>query len=249
MKVLVAVKSVVDYNIKVHVKSDNSAVQLDNLKMSINPFDEVALEEAIRLKEQGIVSEIIVVSCGDISSKNILQYSLAMGADRAIWCESTIDIQPLAIAKILKVIVESEEPQMVFLGKQSIDNDAAQTGQILSGILNYSQATFASKLEFVDEELFVTSEADSGNITISVKLPTVITVDLSLNSPRYISLQNIIKSKKKNIDHIKAEEICRDISPRFKVLRVEELKKNKKVVLLNDVDLLINKLRNEAKVI
>ncbi|MBW0454413.1 MAG: electron transfer flavoprotein subunit beta/FixA family protein [Candidatus Kinetoplastibacterium crithidii] len=244
MKVLVAIKSVIDHNVTVQIRDDNLGVKTDNVKISANPFDEIALEAAIQLKEKGIVSEIIVVSCGR-DCKTVLQNALAMGADRAFFVYSNIELQPLAVAKIIKKMVQEEEPQIVFLGKQSIDNDSCQTGQILAGLLNWSQATFASCIDFIDNRVLVNTEVDFGSKLISVKLPTVITTDLNLNQPRYISLQNLIKAKKKKIELINAEEISNEIKARIITLNIKEEKKDKKTVFFNSIDILLNKLKNE----
>ncbi|WBF65254.1 MAG: electron transfer flavoprotein subunit beta/FixA family protein [Candidatus Kinetoplastibacterium crithidii] len=244
MKVLVAIKSVIDHNITVQIRDDNLGIKTDNVKISANPFDEIALEAAIQLKEKGIISEIIVISCG-FNCKAILQNALAMGADRAIFVYSNIDLEPLPVAKIIKKIVQKEKPQIVFLGKQSIDKDSCQTGQILAGLLNWSQATFASCIDFIDNRLLVNTEVDFGSKLVSVKLPTVITADLNLNEPRYISLQNLIKSKKKKIELIDLEEISNEITSRIVVLNIEEAKKNKKTLFFSDIDILIDKLKNE----
>ena len=249
MKILVAVKRVVDYNVKVRVKSDNSGVDIANVKMSMNPFDEIAVEEAVRLKEAGIVTEIIVVSVGPTQCQETLRTALAIGADRAILVESDADLQPLAVAKILKALADKEQAQMVILGKQAIDDDSNQTGQMLAALLDIPQATFASKVVIADGKATVTREVDGGLETIALTLPAVITTDLRLNEPRYVTLPNIMKAKKKTLEIVKPEELGVDINPRLKTLKVEEPPKRTAGVMVADVAALVEKLKNEAKVI
>jgi len=249
MKILVAVKRVVDYNVKVRVKSDNSGVDIANVKMSMNPFDEIAVEEAVRLKEAGMVAEIIVVSAGPTQCQETLRTALAIGADRAILVESDADLQPLAVAKILKALADKEQAQMVILGKQAIDDDSNQTGQMLAALLDIPQATFASKVVIADGKATVTREVDGGLETIALTLPAVITTDLRLNEPRYVTLPNIMKAKKKTLEIVKPEELGVDIAPRLKTLKVEEPPKRTAGVMVADVAALVEKLKNEAKVI
>ena len=249
MKVLVAVKRVVDYNVKVRPKSDGSGVDLANVKMSINPFCEIAVEEAVRLKEKGIATEVIAVSIGDKSSQEQLRTALALGADRAIQVEAGTDVQPLAVAKLLKAVVDKEEPQIVILGKQSIDGDNNQTGQMLAALANMSQGTFASELNVEGDKAQVTREIDGGLQTIELKLPMVLTTDLRLNEPRYASLPNIMKAKKKPMDVLTAEELGVDVTPRVKTLKVEPPAERQAGVKVETVDELVDKLKNEAKVI
>jgi len=249
MKVLVPVKRVVDYNVKVRVKADGSGVETANVKMSMNPFDEIAVEEAVRLKEAGVVKEILVVSCGTAASQETLRTALALGADRAILVESDTELQPLAVAKLLKAVVQKENPHFAILGKQAIDDDCNQTGQMLSALLGWSQATFASKVKIADGRAEVTREVDGGLETISVKLPAVITADLRLNEPRYVTLPNIMKAKKKPLETLKPDALGVDVSPRLATLKVEEPPKRKAGVKVPDAKALVEKLRNEAKVI
>jgi electron transfer flavoprotein beta subunit len=249
MKVLVPVKRVVDYNVKVRVKADGSGVETANVKMSMNPFDEIAVEEAVRLKEAGVVKEILVVSCGTAASQETLRTALALGADRAILVESDAELQPLAVAKLLKAVVQKESPHFAILGKQAIDDDCNQTGQMLSALLGWSQATFASKVKIADGKAEVTREVDGGLETISVKLPAVITADLRLNEPRYVTLPNIMKAKKKPLETLKPDALGVDVSPRLATLKVEEPPKRKAGVKVPDAKALVEKLRNEAKVI
>jgi len=249
MKILVAVKRVVDYNVKVRVKSDNSGVDIANVKMSMNPFDEIAVEEAVRLKEAGMVTEIIVVSAGPTQCQETLRTALAIGADRAILVESDADLQPLAVAKILKALTDKERAQMVILGKQAIDDDSNQTGQMLAALLDIPQATFASKVVIAEGKATVTREVDGGLETIALTLPAVITTDLRLNEPRYVTLPNIMKAKKKTLEIVKPEELGVDIAPRLKTLKVEEPPKRTAGVMVADVAALVEKLKNEAKVI
>ncbi len=249
MKVLVPVKRVVDYNVKVRVKADGSGVETANVKMSMNPFDEIAVEEAVRLKEAGVVKEILVVSCGTAASQETLRTALALGADRAILVESDAELQPLAVAKLLKAVVQKENPNFAILGKQAIDDDCNQTGQMLAALLGWSQATFASKVKIADGRAEVTREVDGGLETISVKLPAVITSDLRLNEPRYVTLPNIMKAKKKPMETLKPDALGVDVSPRITTLKVEEPPKRKAGVKVADAKALVEKLRNEAKVI
>ena len=249
MKLLVAVKRVVDYNVKIWLKLNNSGVDLANIKMSMNPFDEIAVEEAVRLKEAGIVTEIIVVSAGPTQCQETLRTALAIGADRAILVESDADLQPLAVAKILKALTDKERAQMVILGKQAIDDDSNQTGQMLAALLDIPQATFASKVVIAEGKATVTREVDGGLETIALTLPAVITTDLRLNEPRYVTLPNIMKAKKKTLEIVKPEELGVDITPRLKTLKVEEPPKRTAGVMVADVAALVEKLKNEAKVI
>jgi len=249
MKVLVPVKRVVDYNVKVRVKADGSGVETANVKMSMNPFDEIAVEEAVRLKEAGVVKEILVVSCGTAASQETLRTALALGADRAILVECAEELQPLAVAKLLKAVVDKESPNFAILGKQAIDDDCNQTGQMLSALLGWSQATFASKVKIAEGRAEVTREVDGGLETISVKLPAVITADLRLNEPRYVTLPNIMKAKKKPLETLKPDALGVDVSPRLTTLKVEEPPKRKAGVKVPDAKALVEKLRNEAKVI
>jgi electron transfer flavoprotein beta subunit len=249
MKVLVAVKRVVDYNVKVRVKSDGSGVDIANVKMSMNPFDEIAVEEAVRLKEKGVVSEIVVVSAGDGKSQETLRTALALGADRAILVETAVELQPLAVAKLLKALADKEQPQVVILGKQAIDDDANQTGQMLAALTDWGQATFASKVEIADGQAQVTREIDGGLETLSVSLPAIITTDLRLNEPRYVTLPNIMKAKKKQLDVFKPEDLGVDVAPRLKTLKLSEPAKRGAGVKVADVATLVDKLKNEAKVI
>ena len=249
MKILVAVKRVVDYNVKIRVKSDGSGVDLANVKMSMNPFDEIAVEEAVRLKEAGIATEVVVMSAGVTQCQETLRTALAIGADRAILVESDTDLQPLAVAKILKALSEKESAQIIILGKQAIDDDSNQTGQMLASLLDIPQATFASKVLVADGKATVTREVDGGLETITLTLPAVITTDLRLNEPRYVTLPNIMKAKKKTIDIVKPEDLGVDIAPRLKTLKVEEPPKRSAGVMVADVAALVEKLKNEAKVI
>jgi electron transfer flavoprotein beta subunit len=249
MKVLVAVKRVVDYNVKIRVNSDQTAVETANVKMSMNPFDEIAVEEGIRLKEAGTASELIAFSVGPKQSQETIRTALAMGADRGILVETEIMVEPLAVAKCLKAIVEKENPDLVIVGKQAIDDDSNQTGQMLAALLGWSQGTFASNLILSDSSIKVTREVDGGLETVDLKMPAVVTTDLRLNEPRYASLPNIMKAKKKTIDVTNPEELGIDISPRLTVLKVEEPTKRLAGVMVEDVVQLVDKLRNEAKVI
>ena len=249
MKVLVPVKRVVDYNVKVRVKSDGSGVDIANVKMSMNPFDEIAVEEAVRLKEKGIVTEIIAVSCGDTKCQETLRTAMAIGADRDILVETTVELQPLAVAKLLKALVDKEQPQLVILGKQAIDDDSNQTGQMLAALADLPQATFASKVEATADKVTVTREVDGGLETIALTLPAIITTDLRLNEPRYVTLPNIMKAKKKQLDIVKPEDLGVDVTPRLKTLKVSEPPKRGAGIKVPDVATLVNKLKTEAKVI
>lgn len=249
MKILVAAKRVVDYNVKIRVKSDGSGVDLANVKMSMNPFDEIAVEEAVRLKEAGVATEVVVVSAGSAQCQETLRTALAIGADRAILVETDADLQPLAVAKILKALCEKEQAQIVILGKQAIDDDSNQTGQMLASLMDIPQATFASKVVVADGKASVTREVDGGLETIAINLPAVITTDLRLNEPRYVTLPNIMKAKKKTLEVIKPEELGVDIAPRLKTLKVEDPPKRSAGVMVADVAALVEKLKNEAKVI
>ena len=256
MKVLVPVKRVVDYNVKVRVKSDNSGVDIANVKMSMNPFDEIAIEEAVRLREKGVVTEVIAVSCGVIQCQETLRTAMAIGADRAILVESTAELQPLAVAKLLKALVDKEQPGLIILGKQAIDDDCNQTGQMLAALCDLPQATFASKVEIVAGDgtspmgkASVTREVDGGSETLSISLPAVITTDLRLNEPRYVTLPNIMKAKKKQLDVFKPEDLGVDVTPHIKTLKVSEPPKRSAGVKVADVAALVDKLKNEAKVI
>jgi len=249
MKVLVPVKRVVDYNVKVRVKSDGSGVDIANVKMSMNPFDEIAVEEAVRLKEKGVVTEVIAVSCGDAKCQETLRTAMAIGADRAILVETTEELQPLAVAKLLKALVDKEQPQLIILGKQAIDDDANQTGQMLAALADLPQATFASKVEVADGKATVSREVDGGMETLTLTLPAVITTDLRLNEPRYVTLPNIMKAKKKTLDVFKPEDLGVDVKPRLKTLKVSEPPKRGAGIKVADVAMLVDKLKNEAKVI
>jgi len=249
MKILVPVKRVVDYNVKVRVKADQTGVDIANVKMSMNPFDEIAVEEAIKLKEAGVATEIIAVSIGVTQCQETLRTALAMGADRAILVESAADVQPLAVAKVLKALCEKEAPQLVILGKQAIDDDSNQTGQMLAALMNWPQATFASKVTVAGGNADVVREIDGGLETVSVKLPAIVTTDLRLNTPRYATLPNIMKAKKKPLDTVTPESLGVDVTPRLTTLKVAEPPKRKGGVMVPDVAALVDKLRNEAKVI
>lgn len=249
MKVLVPVKRVVDYNVKVRVKADGSGVDIANVKMSMNPFDEIAVEEATRLKEKGAATEVIAVSCGVTQCQETLRTAMAIGADRAILVDTAEELQPLAVAKLLKALVEKEQPQLVILGKQAIDDDCNQTGQMLAALLGWPQATFASKLEIVDGRAVVSREVDGGSETLSLTLPAIITTDLRLNEPRYVTLPNIMKAKKKQMDTFKPEDLGVNVQPRIKTIKVSEPPKRSAGVKVADVAALVDKLKNEAKVI
>jgi len=249
MKILVPVKRVVDYNVKVRVQSDGSGVDIANVKMSMNPFDEIAVEEAVRLKEKGAATEIVAVSCGVSQCQETLRTAMAIGADRGILVETTEELQPLAVAKLLKALVDKEQPGLIILGKQAIDDDANQTGQMLAALADLPQATFASKVEIAGDKAAVTREVDGGLETLSLTLPAVITADLRLNEPRYVTLPNIMKAKKKQLDTVKPEELGVDVAPRLKTLKVAEPAKRGAGVKVPDVATLVSKLKNEAKVI
>jgi electron transfer flavoprotein beta subunit len=249
MKVLVSVKRVIDFNVKVRVKADGSGVETANVKMSMNPFDEIAVEEAVRLKEAGLATEIVVVSCGAQACQETLRTALAIGADRAILVETPVELQPLAVAKLLKSICLKENPKLVIMGKQAIDDDSNQTGQMLAALLAWPQATFASKIKISGEKAEVTREVDGGLDTIAIKLPAVVTTDLRLNEPRYVTLPNIMKAKKKTLETIKPDALGVDVTPRLKTLKVVEPPKRKAGVKVADASALVQKLRNEAKVI
>ena len=253
MKVLVPVKRVVDYNVKVRVKSDNTGVDIANVKMSMNPFDEIAVEEAVRLKEKGVVTEIIAVSCGVTQCQETLRTAMAIGADRAILVQTDVELQPLAVAKLLKALVDKEQPGLIILGKQAIDDDCNQTGQMLAALCDLPQATFASKVEILDADgqkrAHVTREVDGGSETLSISIPAVITTDLRLNEPRYVTLPNIMKAKKKQMDIFKPEDLGVDVTPHIKTLKVNEPPKRGAGIKVPDVAALVDKLKNEAKVI
>jgi electron transfer flavoprotein beta subunit len=249
MKVLVAVKRVVDFNVKVRVKSDNTGVETANVKMSMNPFDEIAVEAAVRLKEAGTATEIVAVSCGVQACQETLRTALAIGADRAILVETAEELQPLAVAKLLKAICQKESPQLVIMGKQAIDDDSNQTGQMLAALLGWPQATFASKIEMGQGSAKVTREVDGGLETDQIKLPAVVTTDLRLNEPRYVTLPNIMKAKKKTLEMLKPEGLGVDVAPRLQTLKVVEPAKRKAGVKVADAKALVDKLRNEAKVL
>ena len=253
MKILVPVKRVVDYNVKVRVKSDGSGVDLANVKMSMNPFDEIAIEEAVRLREKGAATEVIAVSCGVTQCQETLRTAMAIGADRAILVDCADELQPLAVAKLLKALVDKEQPGLIILGKQAIDDDCNQTGQMLAALAGLPQATFASKVEVADENgqqyASVTREVDGGSETLKIKLPAVITTDLRLNEPRYVTLPNIMKAKKKQLEVFKPADLGVDVAPRIKTLKVSEPPKRGAGIKVPDVATLVAKLKNEAKVI
>ena len=249
MKLLVAVKRVIDFNVKPRVKMDGSGVDLANVKLSMNPFDEIAVEEAVRLKEKGAATEVIAVSCGVQQCQETLRTAMAIGADRAILVQSEEELQPLAVAKLLKALVDKEQPGLVILGKQAIDDDCNQTGQMLAALCDLPQATFASKIEIQGDSAAVTREVDGGLETLKVKLPAVITTDLRLNEPRYVTLPNIMKAKKKTLDVFKPEDLGVDVKPRLKTLKVSEPPKRGAGIKVADVAALVDKLKNEAKVI
>jgi len=249
MKILVAVKRVVDYNVKVRPKSDGSGVDLTNVKMAINPFCEIAVEEAVRLKEKGIATEIVVVSIGDKTSQEQIRTALALGGDRGILVETTEELQPLAIAKLLKAVVDKEQPQVIILGKQSIDGDNNQTGQMLGALTGYAQGTFASELVIEGDKASITREVDGGLQTLNLKLPLIVTTDLRLNEPRYASLPNIMKAKKKQLDTLTPADLGVDITPRIKTLKVEPPAERRAGIKVKTVAELVEKLKNEAKVI
>ena len=249
MKILVPVKRVVDYNVKVRVKKDETDVELDNVKMSMNPFDEIAVEEALRLKEKGVASEIIAISIGLPEVQETIRNALAMGADTGIFVNCTSKLEPLSVAKILTSICNKITPDLVIMGKQAIDDDMNATGQMLSAMLKWGQATFASKLEIQDKKIKVGREIDGGIENIEVNLPAIVTTDLRLNEPRYASLPNIMKAKRKPIDELKVEDLNIDIEPRLEILKVEEPKSREAGIMVKSVDEMIEKLKNEAKVI
>jgi electron transfer flavoprotein beta subunit len=249
MKVLVPVKRVVDYNVKVLVKSDGSGVDIANVKMSMNPFDEIAVEEAVRLREKGVVTEVIAVSCGVTQCQETLRTAMAIGADRAILVETDAELQPLAVAKLLKALADKEQPQLVIMGKQAIDDDCNQTGQMLAALCGWGQGTFASKVEVEGDKVKVTREVDGGFETVGLSLPAVITTDLRLNEPRYVTLPNIMKAKKKTLDVFKPDDLGVDVTPRIKTLKVAEPPKRGAGIKVPDVATLVEKLKNEAKVI
>jgi len=249
LKVLVPVKRVVDFNVKVRVKSDNTGVDIANVKMSMNPFDEIAVEEAVRLKEKGVVTEVIAVSCGVAQCQETLRTAMAIGADRAILVETTEELQPLSVAKLLKAVVDKEQPALVILGKQAIDDDCNQTGQMLAALCDLPQATFASKVEIADNKAKVTREVDGGLETVSISLPAIITTDLRLNEPRYVTLPNIMKAKKKQLDIFKPADLGVEIKNHLKTLKVMEPPKRSAGIKVPDVATLVAKLKNEAKVI
>ncbi len=249
MKILVPVKRVVDASVKVRLKADGSGVDFANLKMSINPFDEIAVEEAVRLKEKGVATEVVAVSCGTTASQETLRTALAMGADRAILVESEAELQPLAVAKLLNALVTREQPDLVILGKQAIDDDCNQTGQMLAALAGRPQATFASRIELADGFASVTREVDGGLETLKIKLPAVVTSDLRLNEPRYVTLPNIMKAKKKPIETVKTDALGVDIAPRIRTLKIAEPPQRSAGIKVPDVATLIAKLKNEAKVI
>ncbi|MBL8445577.1 MAG: electron transfer flavoprotein subunit beta/FixA family protein [Zoogloeaceae bacterium] len=249
MKILVPVKRVVDYNVKVRVKSDGSGVDIANVKMSMNPFDEIAVEEAVRLKEAGVVTEVVAVSCGAAQCQETLRAAMAIGADRGILVETAVELQPLAVAKLLKALCEREQPNLVICGKQAIDDDSNQTGQMLAALMGWPQATFASKVAVADGKAVVTREIDGGLETIELALPALITSDLRLNEPRYATLPNIMKAKKKPLDTVKPEDLGVDVAPRLATLKVAEPAKRSAGVRVADVAQLVEKLKSEAKVI
>ncbi|MGA2552657.1 MAG: electron transfer flavoprotein subunit beta/FixA family protein [Burkholderiaceae bacterium] len=249
MKILIPVKRVVDYNVKVRVKSDQTGVDIANVKMSMNPFDEIAIEEGVRLREAGVATEIIAASCGPTQCQETLRTAMAIGADRAILVESTDELQPLAVAKLLRALVEKEKPELVILGKQAIDDDSNQTGQMLAALLGWPQATFASKVVIEGGKAKVTREVDGGLETLSLSLPAVVTTDLRLNEPRYVTLPNIMKAKKKSLEITKPADLGVDITPKFKTLKVAEPPARKAGIKVPDVATLVAKLKNEAKVI
>ena len=249
MKILVSVKRVVDYKAVIRIKSDGSDVDIANLKKSINPFDEIAIEEAIRLKEKGLATEVVTVTIGPSINQDVLRTSLAMGADRGLLVKTDLEIQPLAAAKILQQVVAKESPQLIILGKQAIDSDNNQVGQMLAGLLNWGQGTFASQIEFQDNAIRVTREIDGGLETLWLKLPALVTTDLRLNQPRYIALPNIMKAKTKPMNVIDAAEFDLDLKPRIEILKVEKPAKNRAGIKLPDGKTLVEKLKNEAQVI
>ncbi len=249
MKILVPVKRVVDYNVKVRVKSDGTGVDLANVKMSMNPFDEIAIEEAVRLKEAGIATEVVAVSCGITACQETLRTAMAIGADRSILVETDVELQSLAVAKLVKALADKEAPQLIILGKQAIDDDANQTGQMLAALLGWSQATFASKVVIADGKATVTREIDGGLETLELKLPAIVTTDLRLNEPRYATLPNIMKAKKKPLDIVKPADLGVDVTPRLTTLKVTDPPQRSAGIKVPDVATLVDKLKNEAKAI
>ena len=249
MKILVPVKRVVDYNVKIRVKTDGTGVDLANVKMSMNPFDEIAVEEAVRLKEAGVATEVIAVSCGLAACQETLRTAMAIGADRGILVETDVELEPIAVAKLLKALCDREQPQLVICGKQAIDDDASQTGQMLAALADWPQATFASKLVIADGKATVTREIDGGLETLQISLPAVVSTDLRLNEPRYATLPNIMKAKKKPLDTVKPADLGVDVAPRLTTLKVGEPPKRSAGIKVADVAELVNKLKNEAKVI
>ena len=249
MKVLVPVKRVVDYNVKVRVKSDGSGVDIANVKMSMNPFDEIAVEEAMRLKEAGKVTEVIAVSCGLLQCQETLRTAMAIGADRGVLVETDVELQPLAVAKLLKAVADKEQPHLIILGKQAIDDDCNQTGQMLAALLGWPQATFASKVVVDGDKVIVTREVDGGLETVALVLPAIVTTDLRLNEPRYVTLPNIMKAKKKTLEVFKPADLGVDPAPRLKTLKVVEPAKRSAGIKVPDVATLVGKLKTEAKVI
>jgi electron transfer flavoprotein beta subunit len=249
LRELVPVKRVVDYNVKVRVKSDGSGVDIANVKMSMNPFDEIAVEEAMRLKEAGKVTEVVAVSCGVTQCQETLRTAMAIGADRGILVETAEELQPLAVAKLLKALADKEQPQLIILGKQAIDDDSNQTGQMLAALLGWGQATFASKVVLEDGKATVTREVDGGLETVALPLPAIVTTDLRLNEPRYVTLPNIMKAKKKPLENVKPADLGVDVTPRLKTLKVSEPPKRSAGIMVPDIPTLVAKLRNEAKVI
>jgi len=249
MRVLVPVKRVIDYNVKVHVKSDQTGVDIANVKMSMNPFDEIAVEEAVRLKESGKVAEVVAVSCGVAQAQETIRTAMAIGADRGILVQTDVDLQPLEVAKLLKALADQERPRLVILGKQAIDDDANQTGQMLAALLGWPQATFASKIELDHDYATVTREVDGGLETIQIRLPAVVTTDLRLNEPRYVTLPNIMKAKKKPLDTVSPADFGVDPTPHLKMLKVTESPMRKAGIKVADVAALVDKLKNEAKVV
>jgi electron transfer flavoprotein beta subunit len=249
MKVLVPVKRVVDYNVKVRVKSDQTGVDIANVKMSMNPFDEIAVEEAVRLKEKGTVTEIVAVSCGVAQCQETLRTAMAIGADRGVLVQTDEELQPLAVAKILKSLADKEQPELIILGKQAIDDDANQTGQMLAALLGWPQATFASKVEVADGKATVTREVDGGLETLALTLPAIVTTDLRLNEPRYVTLPNIMKAKKKPLETVAPADLGVDAAPRLKTLKVTDPPSRSAGIKVADVGALVDKLKNEAKVV
>ncbi|TMG98505.1 MAG: electron transfer flavoprotein subunit beta/FixA family protein [Betaproteobacteria bacterium] len=249
MKVLVPVKRVVDFNVKVRVKSDGTGVDLANVKMSMNPFDEIAVEEAVRLKEKGVVTEVVAISCGVTQCQETLRTAMAIGADRAILVETSEELQPLAVAKLLKALVDKERPDLVILGKQAIDDDCNQTGQMLAALADVPQATFASKVELAADSVRVTREVDGGAETLTLTLPAIVTTDLRLNEPRYVTLPNIMKAKKKPMEVVKASDLGVDVKAHLKTLKVSEPSRRSAGIKVPDVATLVSKLKNDAKVI